>query len=83
MPIYEYVCRECQEPFEVLVRKRKTPACPACGSDDLERVLSMPAVKSDVTRQKSLRAAKKRDRALGTERMRRRLEYEESHDRHG
>lgn len=83
MPVYEYDCRECGDPFEALIRKAETPRCPSCGSEDLERRISLPAVKSDTTRDRSMRAAKKRDRALGRERMMQRLEYENSHDRHG
>ena len=32
MPIYEYVCNDCQQPFEKLVMKsRETIECPQCG----------------------------------------------------
>ena len=32
MPIYEYVCEQCNEPFEKLVMKsRETVVCPKCG----------------------------------------------------
>ena len=44
MPLYEYRCRACQQPFELLVRTGDVPACPACRSTDLERVLSQFAV---------------------------------------
>jgi len=40
MPIYEYTCRKCGHPFEVLVRGKEKPACPACGSRSLEKQLS-------------------------------------------
>ena len=35
MPIYEFKCRKCGEPFEVLFRSREDKtvvACPKCGS---------------------------------------------------
>ncbi|MCY2961020.1 MAG: zinc ribbon domain-containing protein [Planctomycetota bacterium] len=32
MPIHEYVCEECREEFEELVRGDETVACPRCGS---------------------------------------------------
>jgi len=33
MPIYEYVCNDCQTPYEKLVMSSKSPiACPKCGS---------------------------------------------------
>lgn len=51
MPIYEYRCRGCQAEFEALVRAAETPACPACASADLERLVSLFAVDSEGTRQ--------------------------------
>ena len=83
MPIYEYSCQACGHRFEALVRRTTTPACPSCHSQDLERLMSLPTVQSEGTKQKSLRAAKKRDAAQGKERMHDQLQYERSHDRHG
>lgn len=80
MPIYEYDCRKCGAAFEVLVRKGKTAACPACGSADLERRFSLPAVKSESTHDKAMRAAKKRDQAQATDRVEAQRAYERSHD---
>jgi putative FmdB family regulatory protein len=51
MPIYEYRCCGCAHAFEALVRSGDTPACPACGTADLERLVSLFAVDSDGTRQ--------------------------------
>jgi len=83
VPLYEYACQECGEEFEALVLKGITPSCPSCGSEELERLLSLPAVQSSGTREKAMRAAKKRDAAQAEDRMHARLKYEESHDRHG
>ena len=83
MPIYEYVCRACGEQFEALVRHGDKPVCPYCDSARLERLLSVPAVKSEGTHDLAMRAAKKRDSAQAKDRMHERLRYEESHDRHG
>lgn len=47
MPLFEYRCRECNHEFELLVRGGTVPACSACGSVDLEKILSMFAVSSD------------------------------------
>lgn len=47
MPIYEFECRLCGHGFEELVRHGDVPACPACGSRDLDRQLSLFAAKSD------------------------------------
>lgn len=83
MPIYEYECRNCGHRFEALVLGKSKPQCEACDSEDLEKLLSLPAVKSETTRDLAMRAAKKRDAALGKDRMHEQLKYEESHDRHG
>ncbi len=70
MPIYEYVCKSCEHRFEALVRSASSeaPPCEACGGKKIERLISTPYVKSDSTKAKSLRAAKKRDQKLGHER---------------
>ena len=58
MPIYEYRCRTCDHEFEALVRSGNVPACPQCGSGDLEQKLSMFAVSSEATRQSALKAGR-------------------------
>jgi putative FmdB family regulatory protein len=80
MPIFEYVCQECQHQFETLVLGSTVPSCPACDSQELERQISRPAIKSDTTHALAMKAAKQRDRRLGTDRMHERIEYEASHD---
>jgi putative FmdB family regulatory protein len=43
MPIYEYVCKECNEDFDLLVFKSAeadNQACPHCGSTNLVRKMS-------------------------------------------
>ncbi len=44
MPIYEYQCRDCRHPFETLVTGARQPACPTCGSANLDKQLSVFAV---------------------------------------
>jgi putative FmdB family regulatory protein len=80
MPIFEYQCRECGHQFEALVRKTDVPACPSCTSTDLERLLSLPALKTETTRAQAMKAARKRDKAQGTERTIEQLKYERSHN---
>lgn len=44
MPIYEYVCQECGEKFEKLVRSSSGAielVCPRCGSTHAEKALSL------------------------------------------
>lgn len=68
-----------------MLGSKETPAvvCPKCESEDVERLLSTPAVQSDTTHAKAMQAAKKRDQEQGKERMHAQLQYEQSHDRHG
>lgn len=81
MPIYDYRCTACRHEFEVLVRRDETPTtCAACGASGIERLLSLPAVKSESTRALAMRAAQKRDKAQGTERTQEQLRYERSHN---
>ena len=80
MPIYDYSCRGCGHTFEALVRATTVPACPECKSEDLERLLSLPAVRSESTKQQALRAAKRRDANQANERVHAQREYEAHHD---
>ena len=41
MPVYEYVCKGCDHPFEELVLGGETPSCPKCGGSDLEKSFSV------------------------------------------
>lgn len=80
MPIYDYSCRVCEHRFEALIRASVVPSCPECGSGDVERLLSLPAVRSESTRQQALRAAKQRDARQANERQHAQREYERNHD---
>jgi putative FmdB family regulatory protein len=44
MPIFEYICQECQHEFEALVFGRDKAACPKCQSKRLSPQLSVFAV---------------------------------------
>lgn len=80
MPIFEYTCKKCGNEFEALVRKSDVPECPSCKSTELERQLSLPALKTESTKAQALKAARKRDQAMGTERTQEQLKYERSHN---
>ncbi|TWT88878.1 Zinc ribbon domain protein [Pseudobythopirellula maris] len=49
MPLYEYLCRDCERQSELLVSSDGTvdggqqPACPECGGQKLMKLLSVPA----------------------------------------
>jgi putative FmdB family regulatory protein len=44
MPIFEYVCQECEHRFEAIVLGSKPPKCPKCESKSLNQQLSRFAV---------------------------------------
>jgi len=51
MPIYEFICQECKNIFELLAIKEGDLVemkCPTCDSDNLERVMSKVTVTSGV-----------------------------------
>jgi putative FmdB family regulatory protein len=41
VPIYEYVCMECESHFEELVRNGEQPDCPDCSSANVRKQLSV------------------------------------------
>jgi putative FmdB family regulatory protein len=44
MPIYEYRCQACGAGFEVFVRspsRQASPSCPKCGSQKVEKAISL------------------------------------------
>ncbi|PYP88987.1 MAG: zinc ribbon domain-containing protein [Blastocatellia bacterium AA13] len=41
MPIFEYVCKECDHKFEALVQGSMKAECPSCQSDELEKQFSV------------------------------------------
>lgn len=40
MPIFEYVCQECNHRFELLVQGNVVPACPTCKATALHKQFS-------------------------------------------
>jgi putative FmdB family regulatory protein len=41
VPIYEYVCMECESHFEELVRNGHDPDCPDCGAPNVRKQFSV------------------------------------------
>ena len=80
MPIFEYRCQDCGHTFELLVLKTTSPACTKCQSASLERLLSVPAVKSESTHALAMKAAKARDTKQASEQNRAQREYELHHN---
>jgi putative FmdB family regulatory protein len=71
MPLYEYRCRPCGRKFEHLqLRPSNVAECPACGSRDLERLISLTSMSSENTRQASLQAADRKVATARNDRMR-------------
>jgi putative FmdB family regulatory protein len=44
MPIFEYICKDCQHEFEALIYGKQKAVCPKCESKKLEPQLSVFAV---------------------------------------
>lgn len=42
MPLYDFRCRQCHHRFETLVRGGTPPACPRCGCEELDKLVSAP-----------------------------------------
>lgn len=42
MPLHDFHCPRCNKTFELLVRSSDLPACPDCGSQELQKLVSMP-----------------------------------------
>jgi putative FmdB family regulatory protein len=79
MPIFEFICRACGQQFESIVRGEETPACPACGAADLEKLVSMFAVDSSTSRSLSLNAARRRNARTTKDKAHADYEYERKH----
>jgi putative FmdB family regulatory protein len=57
MPLFEYICRDCQRQFEQFVTGDRQPACPACQGRSLEKQLSTFAVSTSSPRQNAAQSA--------------------------
>lgn len=43
MPLYEYICQDCESQSELLVQGSSQVECPRCGSVNLTKLLSVVA----------------------------------------
>ena len=81
MPLYEYRCRECNNRFELLVRDSQQGVCPACHSEDLERLVSSFAVSSPEMRQRRVHSKRLEQRPAARDKEIAEFEeFKRSHD---
>ena len=83
MPLFDFVCRNCDHEFETLVRSQDTepPTCPACGGRDLEKQLSTFAVDTADQRQASALDSRRRQIAKRKDSYIAEEEYRNKHDK--
>ena len=79
MPIYEYQCRACHHQFEAIVRVSDVPRCPACGGQELDRLISQFAVDSGGTRQRSLASIQRQNAKITRDKGHADFEYDKKH----
>lgn len=79
VPIFDFKCRSCGHRFEQLVRHDVTPACPACQGVELEQLVSLPAVSTEKTRQRSRAVARTAAGKLRREKQHAQAEYERNY----
>ena len=81
MPLFEFECLACHQQFEALVRPADAvPACHACGSVELRKLLSTFAVDSAGTRNVALKSGRKRAASQQRDKAIAEREHELSHD---
>ena len=79
MPIFEYQCLECSQPFEFFQLKGEAEVeCPACGSRRVERQISLYGMSSDTSRAANLSAAHKRAAVKRSDKQR--SEHQQHHE---
>ena len=82
MPIFEYRCSGCLDEFESLVlNSSPAPGCPSCGSQDLEKLMSMSSVSSEQIRSRATSDIRARNRALRKDHAHEEVKRVEAHAR--
>ena len=79
MPIFDYSCKGCGHRFDALVLRNEVVSCSKCGSQDLEKNITMPALKTDGTHAQALKAAKQRDKRQARDNYWTQRDYERAH----
>ena len=79
MPIFDYSCKGCGHRFDALVLRNEAITCSKCGSQDLEKNLTLPAVKTDGTHAQAMKAAKQRDKRQARDNYWTQRDYERAH----
>ena len=65
MPIFEYCCSACGDEFEHLVLSSSpVPGCPSCGSENIEKMMSISSVSTEKVRRRATGNIRARNRAL-------------------
>ena len=81
MPIYDFNCRACGHAFEALVRAQDpAPRCPACQSENLERLLSGFAVSTREKRQAAALSSRKRQVSANKDKVIADEDYRKEHE---
>jgi putative FmdB family regulatory protein len=68
MPIYEFICKECNSKAEVLLRNvnsEVSPVCPHCNSTNMERVISRFAYHQSEQMRRDVSGAPQKNAAVG------------------
>lgn len=82
MPIFEYRCSACGDEFEMLVlNSSPVPGCASCGSEDIEKMMSISSVSSADTRKRASGDIRARNRALRKDHAHEEVKRLESHAR--
>lgn len=82
MPIFEYRCFECGDEFELLVLSSSpVPGCASCGSQDIEKLMSLASVSSEQVRRRATRDIRTRNRALRKDHAHEEVKRVDSHAR--
>ena len=68
MPIYEFMCKECNNKAEILIRSansKASPICPHCKSNNMERIVSRFAYHQSEQMRRDVSGAPQANAAIG------------------